>query len=78
MASGVKGFVKCDGMKHLYVPHYEALTLEKILVVADQHYPAVVERYFPIRRELLKFPRQVRHGFEFLRGLHGQVHQSPI
>jgi len=59
--NNTKSFLKCTELKHLAVPHYESLTLEKILGWVLERFPRVVERYFPIKRELLKFPRQVSH-----------------
>jgi hypothetical protein len=49
-------------VQHLYVPHYDSLTLEKILAWVKVRSMPFVERYFPIERELLKFPRQVSFG----------------
>jgi hypothetical protein len=59
MANNTKGMIKATEIKHLSVPFYESLSVEKILEWASQNHPEVVERYFPIQRELLKFPRQV-------------------
>ena len=57
--SGAKGYVKGDDLKFLAVPHYESLSLQKILDWTKANYPQVIDRYFPIERELEKFPRQV-------------------
>jgi hypothetical protein len=57
MANNAKGWIKAAEIKHLSVPFYESLSIEKILGWAKQHHPAIVERYFPIQRELDKFPR---------------------
>ena len=60
MAMGVKGIVKATDIKHLYVPYYhEALTIKHILDWAKMQHSAIIERYFPIEKELMKFPRQV-------------------
>ena len=59
MVDGKKGKVLVDQMRHLQVPHYEELTIEKVVEWARQHYSAFADRYFPIDRELFKFPRQV-------------------
>jgi hypothetical protein len=56
---GAKGIVKCDDIKHLYVPQYESLSIKKILGWSDREAPMLLERYFPARKELLKMPRQV-------------------
>jgi hypothetical protein len=56
---GKKGMIRADSIRHLTVPTYEALSLAKILEWAKANCPAVVERYLPIERELLQFPRQV-------------------
>jgi hypothetical protein len=67
MANGTKGKILATEVKHLYVPQYESLSIEKILAKAKEHYPAVVERYLPtLERELLKYPRQVRISFTIL------------
>ena len=59
MISGAKGFIRDSEIQHMTVPQYETLSLERILEWARARHPAVVSRYFPIERELLKFPRQV-------------------
>ena len=59
MVNGTKAFLKCDVIKHLYVPHYETLSVEKILTWTSRTHMLLLDRYFPIERELLKFPRQV-------------------
>ena len=59
MISGRKGYIKGSEITHLSVPHYESLSLDKLLEWANQRHPQVVERMFPIQRELQKFPRQV-------------------
>jgi hypothetical protein len=48
MANGAKGMIKAAEIKHLSVPHYESLSIEKILGWAKQNYNSVVERYLPI------------------------------
>jgi hypothetical protein len=58
-AMGAKGMVSADAIKHLAVPVYGALSMDKILLWAKAHCPVVVERQFPIERELDQFPRQV-------------------
>ena len=57
MASGVKGFIKGTDIKHLTVPYYEDLSLDKMLEWARANHNAVVERFFPVDKELKKFPR---------------------
>lgn len=59
MANGVKGHIKSVDVQHLSVAQYDSLSLERILEWTQQHYPHVLERMFPVRRELEKFPRQV-------------------
>jgi hypothetical protein len=58
MASGNKGNIKCRQVQHLYVPQYEELTIETITAWARQNYRQFCDRYFPVDRELLKYPRQ--------------------
>jgi hypothetical protein len=58
MASGQKGNIKCRQVQHLYVPQYEELTIETITAWARQNYRQFCDRYFPVDRELLKYPRQ--------------------
>jgi hypothetical protein len=58
-AMGKKGMIRADSIKHLTVPTYEALSLAKILEWGKVNCPTVIERYLPIERELLHFPRQV-------------------
>ena len=59
MISGAKGYIKGCDIQHLTVPQYESLSLEKILEWAGQRHSNVIQRMFPINRELQKFPRQV-------------------
>jgi len=59
MVDGKKGKVLVDMMRHLTVPQYEELTIEKVVDWARKEYAAFANRYFPIDRELFKFPRQV-------------------
>lgn len=59
MAMGRKRFINCDNIKHLFVPHYESLSLEKIIEFVQGSAPAILNDYFPITREMKKFPRQV-------------------
>ena len=43
MATGVKGILRADQLKHLSVPHYkEELSVEKILTWAKANHPAIV------------------------------------
>ena len=58
-ANGTKNYVKAKDIQHLYVPHYDTLTLEKMISWASQQHPRVLTEYMPIPRELMKFPRQV-------------------
>jgi hypothetical protein len=58
-ACGAKGMVSADALKHLAVPVYSALSMEKILLWSKVNCPAVLARQFPIERELDQFPRQV-------------------
>jgi hypothetical protein len=57
MVDGKKGKILSSEMRHLQVPFYEELTIEKIVEWARTSYKAFSERYFPIDRELFKFPR---------------------
>ena len=59
MATGAKGILKCDQLKHLSVPQYkEVLSIEKILAWAKANHPEVVQRFFPsVEREISKLPR---------------------
>jgi hypothetical protein len=59
MVDGKKGKILSSEMRHLNLPFYEELTIEKIVEWARESYVAFSERYFPINRELFKFPRQV-------------------
>lgn len=60
LAMGAKGIVKATDLKHLYVPYlHEVLTIETVLAWAKTNHPQYVEHYFPIYKELIKFPRQV-------------------
>jgi hypothetical protein len=59
MANNSKGKIMATEIKHISVPYYESLSVEKILEWAKNNHPGVVDRYFPIQRELDKFPRQV-------------------
>jgi hypothetical protein len=36
-ANGQKKWIKADAIKHLYVPHYESLSIDKILEWAEEH-----------------------------------------
>lgn len=64
MANGKKGYIKQENVKHLTVPHYESLSLERILEWTRQYYPHVLERMFPEGKELYKLPRQVSRLFQ--------------
>jgi hypothetical protein len=75
MANNAKGMIKATEIKHLSVPFYDSLSIEKILDWANQHHPGVLDRYFPIQRELDKFPRQV--STPFLDTLLGLIHSLP-
>jgi hypothetical protein len=57
MANNEKGMIKAIEIKHLSVPFYDSLSIEKILAWAKANHQGVVDRYFPIQRELDKFPR---------------------
>ena len=59
MISGAKGIIKSNAIKHLSIPQYESLSLEKILDWAKQNHRSVLSLYLPsIDRELQKLPRQ--------------------
>ena len=60
IAFKTKKSVSSDSIKHLTVPHYESLSVEKILAWAASFCPDVRRDYFPdLDRETLKLPRQV-------------------
>lgn len=59
MANNTKGMILSTEIKHLTVPLYESLSVQRILDWALHTHPQVLERYFPVQRELEKFPRQV-------------------
>jgi hypothetical protein len=59
MMSGTKGHVLAAEIKHLYVPHYEELTLQKILTWAEAHHPDIIRRFLPVEKEIMKLSRQV-------------------
>ena len=59
MASGKKGSIRLKDIDKLVVPNYEELTIERIVEWAQRHHTAFCNRYFPLDRELLRFPRQV-------------------
>jgi hypothetical protein len=63
MANNEKGMIMATEIKHLSVPFYDSLSVEKIVTWAKENNPGVVDRYFPIQRELEKFPRQVSYSF---------------
>ena len=57
MAMGRKRYIRCDNIRHLFVPHYESLSLEKIIGFVEGTAPDLLVNYFPIPREMKKFPR---------------------
>ena len=63
LANGSKRYIKAADIQLLYVPQYDSLTLEKMVEWASQRHPLVLGEYFPIKRELMKFPRQVSSRF---------------
>ena len=56
LISGAKKFLKCDQIRHLYVPQYETLKLEEIYKFMDTK-PSC-KHYFPIEKEMRKLPKQ--------------------
>lgn len=61
--SGVKGYVKCTEMQHLYVPQYEGLSTDDILAWTKEQFPGIIDRFLPSPREYMRFPRQVSIAF---------------
>lgn len=60
-ATGAKKYIKCSAIKKIFVPHYENLTVEKILAWARNNAPEVLEYYLPdLDREILKMPRDCK------------------
>ena len=53
---GDKKFVKCDAMRHIYVPQYKGLNIERFLAMT-RDYPDVLN-YLPDTRDWHKLPRQ--------------------
>jgi hypothetical protein len=53
--SGLKRFIPCDKIKHLYVPQYETLKLELILKNVLSMPDAA--QHFPEAKELCKIPK---------------------
>ena len=52
-----KRAIKNENVSHLFVPHYEALTIAKMLEFALQH--EGVADYLPHERDIPALPRQV-------------------
>ena len=59
MACGLKGSVLCKDIHKIYVPNYEELTLEKVVAWVNRHHPQFCRKFFPVERELMRFPRTV-------------------
>ena len=57
MASGVKGLIKGDDIRFLTVPYYDDLSIDKMITWTKANYARVLDRYFPVEKELKKFPR---------------------
>ena len=55
MISGAKKFIRCDSVKHLYVPQYETLKcrliLDNIMTMPE------VMKYLPDLKEIPKLPK---------------------
>ena len=60
MISGAKGRIKAKEIRQLYVPQYEALSREKILIWAVEHQDQIVQRYLPIQKEWIQLHRQCK------------------
>ena len=56
LISGAKKFLKCDQIRHLYVPQYETLKLEEIYLFMKSK--STCYNYFPIEKEMKKLPKQ--------------------
>ena len=59
MACGLKGSVNCSTLKRINVPNYEELTIERVVAWCQQNHGSFCRKYFPVERELLRFPKQV-------------------
>ena len=73
-------YIKDTGIKHIFAPQYETLTVEKILEFAQEH--AQVWDYLPARKDCYRLSRQfllnVLHtivGEPFARWVNEQVDQ---
>jgi len=54
--SGVKKYVKCDGIKHIYIPQYESLSIREILVKWSQK--ENLKLFLPVEKELTSLNKQ--------------------
>ena len=57
--NGKKGYIKATDVKILTVPHYEELSIGKILAWTCLNHREVRDKYLPNVKELSKMPRQV-------------------
>ena len=60
MATGAKGHIKAADIQHLHVPHFDSLSVERMLTWANAYHAETIARYLPYEREIPKLPRQVR------------------
>ena len=59
VATKKKARILAKDAEHLYVPCYEELSIEKMILWLEASHPTFVRSYLPVEHELVKFPRQV-------------------
>ena len=59
VATNKKRRILAKDAEHMEVPQYEELSIEKMIIWLKENHPVFLENYFPVEREMVKFPRQV-------------------